>query len=556
MNVRKFFGSTTREALSKVRDALGTDALILSNRQYEGGVEIMAVADGEVQALTYDNQANYGAKPQQQPAQRSPQQPAITPETIAAILHRRQQPVAAPGPGQNMRAPQFERINTKKPADMPPPPPPRPTPAAIADVYGYAEPMDDDEDLQAYEPPPPRRRRASPQQAQPQQARPQQRQAAAPSMDFAVPPPPYEASPQQSRYETSRYEAQGYELPYESRREEMQSSQMQPSVSLASDPTVQQMAQEIRYMRNLLEGQLSGFAWGELARKEPLKAELLRSLLGSGFSAQLSRRLLDSLPKGMDHEKGLHWLKAALALNLRAVNAGADFVERGGVHALVGPTGVGKTTTLAKLAARAVLKYGAEHVALITTDSYRIGAHEQLRIYGRILNVPVHAVKDAAELELTLADLHRSHLVLIDTVGMSQRDRRIAEQIELLCGHGSRIRRHLLLPATAQSVTLDDIVRAYRGVGMDGAILTKIDESLSLAPAVDCLIRHRLDVHYVTNGQKVPEDLHLANARFLVDAAFNNQNVTSAHGLKEDEWSVAVQWGNEMTAKRQESRVG
>lgn len=276
-------------------------------------------------------------------------------------------------------------------------------------------------------------------------------------------------------------------------------------------------------MRSLLESQLSGFAWGELARRDPIKAELMRTLLGAGFSPQLSRQLVEAMPKGVDHDKGMKWLKAALAHNLRVVESGADFITRGGVYALVGPTGVGKTTTVAKLAARAVLKFGAERVALITTDSYRIGAHEQLKIYGRILNVPVHAVKDETELQLTLADLTRSHLILIDTVGMSQRDRRITEQIEFLCGRGSKVRRHLLLPATAQNVTLDDIVRAYRGSGMDGVILSKIDESVSIAPAIDCLIRHGLDLHYVTNGQKVPEDLHLANALYLVDRAFKGQ---------------------------------
>jgi flagellar biosynthesis protein FlhF len=298
-------------------------------------------------------------------------------------------------------------------------------------------------------------------------------------------------------------------------------------------------------MRSLLESQLSGFAWGELARRDPIKAELMRTLLGAGFSPQLSRQLVEAMPKGVDHDKGLKWLKAALAHNLRVVESGADFITRGGVYALVGPTGVGKTTTVAKLAARAVLKFGAERVALITTDSYRIGAHEQLKIYGRILNVPVHAVKDETELQLTLADLTRSHLILIDTVGMSQRDRRITEQIEFLCGRGSKVRRHLLLPATAQNVTLDDIVRAYRGSGMDGVILSKIDESVSIAPAIDCLIRHGLDLHYVTNGQKVPEDLHLANALYLVDRAFKGQD-NPAHKLRPEEWAVAATVGHGM----------
>jgi len=277
-----------------------------------------------------------------------------------------------------------------------------------------------------------------------------------------------------------------------------------------------------------------------LARRDPLKAELMRALLGAGFSPKLSRQLIEALPKGLDFEKGLKWLKAALAHNLRVVESGADFITRGGVYALVGPTGVGKTTTVAKLAARAVLKFGAERVALITTDSYRIGAHEQLKIYGRILNVPVHAVRDETELQLTLADLTRSHLILIDTVGMSQRDRRITEQIEFLCGRGSRVKRHLLLPATAQSVTLDDIVRAYRGSGMDGAVLSKIDESLSIAPAIDCLIRHGMDLHYVTNGQKVPEDLHLANALYLVDRAFKGNQQNPAQKLLDEEWDIAA----------------
>lgn len=447
MKVRKFTGSNTRETLRQVRDALGADAMILSNRRMDNGlVEIMAVADGEVQALTYDSHARLGTTPVPS------QQPAIAAETIAAILHRRQ-----PEAGQRERAPEAE--------------------AVIRPQSAYTE--------------------ISPSVL------------AAPEAVLAASPPP-------------------------------SSPALKDPLPPPADATVAHLAQELKYMRNLLEGQLSGFAWGELARRDPLKAELMRTLLGNGISPQLARRLMDALPDGLDYAKGIKWLKAAFTHNLRAVEAGADLVERGGIVALVGPTGVGKTTTLAKLAARAVLKYGAAQVALITTDSYRIGAHEQLKIYGRILNIPVHAVKDEAELELTLADLHRSHLVLIDTVGMSQRDRRIAEQIEFLSGRNNRVRRHLLLPATAQSVTLDDIVRAYRGAGMDGVILTKIDEALSLAPAVDCLIRHGLDVHYVTNGQRVPEDLHLAHAHYLVDRALKPLQTAQAQALNEEEWNVAV----------------
>jgi flagellar biosynthesis protein FlhF len=414
MQIRKFFGANTREVLRQVRDALGTNALILSNRQVAGGIEIMAVAEGEAQALAH----------------------------------------AHPAPANRILQPQL----------------------AVKSVT----------------PLPSTRAPTLPETRQPNVPR--------------------------------------------------QEPQVKPT---AASTQYAEMSQELKRMRSLLESQLSGFAWGELARRDPVKAELMRTLLGAGFSPQLARQLVDAMPKGVDHDKGLKWLKAALAHNLRVVESGADFITRGGVYALVGPTGVGKTTTVAKLAARAVLKFGAERVALITTDSYRIGAHEQLKIYGRILNVPVHAVKDETELQLTLADLTRSHLILIDTVGMSQRDRRITEQIEFLCGRGSKVRRHLLLPATAQNVTLDDIVRAYRGSGMDGVILSKIDESVSIAPAIDCLIRHGLDLHYVTNGQKVPEDLHLANALYLVDRAFKGQD-NAAHKLRPEEWDVAASAGPAM----------
>ena len=412
----------------------------------------MAVTDGDVQALTYDGHAHL-SQPQPQ------QQPTIQPETIAAILHRRQ---ANSEPVPVVKSVQFETLRSPSMGSS--------GVSAYKEVAGVEEsPAPVDQSL-----------------------------------------PLFNDLPE----EPSEPPSAGHNVP----------TLMPSPEEDNSEPLFAEMSQELKRMRSLLESQLSGFAWGELARRDPIKAELMRTLLGAGFSPQLARQLVDAMPKSVDHDKGLKWLKAALAHNLRVVEPGADFITRGGVYALVGPTGVGKTTTVAKLAARAVLKFGAERVALITTDSYRIGAHEQLKIYGRILNVPVHAVKDETELQLTLADLKRSHLTLIDTVGMSQRDRRITEQIEFLCGRGSKVRRHLLLPATAQNVTLDDIVRAYRGSGMDGVILSKIDESVSIAPAIDCLIRHGLDLHYVTNGQKVPEDLHLANALYLVDRAFKGQD--------------------------------
>jgi len=309
-----------------------------------------------------------------------------------------------------------------------------------------------------------------------------------------------------------------------------------PSIA---EPMAQSIIGEIQIMRGMLEEQLAALAWGEVQRREPGKAKILRAMLGAGFSASLSRQLLDKLPAGYDQAQSLQWAHAALARNLRTV-ASDDIIDHGGVFALVGPTGVGKTTTIAKLAARCVVRHGAGKVALLTTDSYRIGGHEQLRIYGKLLGVPVRAIKDREDLRLTLSESHGKHLVLIDTVGMSQRDQMVAEQGAMLCDCGQDVKRLLLLNATGNGETLDDVVRAYQGNGLSGCIVTKLDEALSLGMALDTVLRHGLVLHYVANGQKVPEDLHLANAPYLLHRAFNPAPGNSPYALQEAELALVM----------------
>ena len=273
-------------------------------------------------------------------------------------------------------------------------------------------------------------------------------------------------------------------------------------------------------LRSLVEGQLAGFAFNDLKRRDAAKADVLRRLIAAGFGAPLARELVAELPDGLDAARGLRLIKSTLQRRLPLAAGAETLVEQGGMFALVGPTGVGKTTTVAKLAAECALKRGAGSLALVTTDTYRIGAVDQLRIYGKILGVPVFAIRDEADLRATLAELRMRHLVLIDTVGMSQRDRRLADQVALLAGGGSRVRRILLLSAVSQASVLEDVARAYRGAELAGCILTKVDEALMLGGALDVLIRHRLTLHYVTNGQRVPEDLHRPNPLYLVERAF------------------------------------
>ena len=372
MMVRKFYADTAREALHLVREKLGPNALILSNRRTAAGVEIMAVPEGEIASVTAGV------------AKRAPAR----------------EPVAA-----------------------------TPIPAA-APVHNVS---------------------------------------------------------------------------------------VQPQASVAGG---YDLVQEVRILRSMLEGQLAAFAWNDLSRGAPAKIEVLRHLLAAGFSPGFARRAVEPIVPGLDATRALRLVKMRLQQQLKITSVDQSPVEAGGVYALVGPTGVGKTTTVAKIAAECTLKRGGQSVALVTTDTYRIGAVDQLRIYGRILNAPVFAIRSEIDFASTLVELRARHLVLIDTVGMSQRDQRLAEQIAMLAGGGKPVRRLLLLSAVSQANVLEDVVKAYSGNGLAGCILTKTDETLTLGGALDVLMRHRLSLQYVANGQRVPEDLHRPNPLYLIERAF------------------------------------
>jgi flagellar biosynthesis protein FlhF len=301
----------------------------------------------------------------------------------------------------------------------------------------------------------------------------------------------------------------------------------------------QSVISEIKTLHMRLESQLADLTWRDLPGRDPAGATVMRDMLAAGFSATLARELLESQPKGGE-EQARAWMRNTLMKRLQVIQSENELLESGGVFALMGPTGAGKTTTTAKLAARFVVRHGADKLALLTTDSYRIGGHEQLRIYGKILGVTVHAVRDAADLRLALSELRNKHTVLIDTVGMSQRDRAVAEQVEMLCQAGKPIKRLLMLNATSHGDTLDEVVQAYRTRGLDGCILTKIDEAASLGPALDCAIRHQLNVHYLATGQRVPEDLHLANRQYLIHRAFKTRIQASPWQLDDSELAFAL----------------
>ncbi len=282
----------------------------------------------------------------------------------------------------------------------------------------------------------------------------------------------------------------------------------------SQEPTLVEMRSELQYLRNMLEQQLSGLAWGELARRSPQRAELLQRLMKLGLGAGLCRRLSEAVSGDGDMDQLWHQALGLLAHKLRTT--GSDPLEGGGVFALVGPTGVGKTTTVAKLAARYALRYGKRHVAMVTIDNYRVGAYEQLRTYGRILDIPVRLADNHHELREILDDFCDRSLVLIDTVGMSQHDHNLLQQKTLLDGDQEKMKKILLLSAGSRLSGVEDVIRAFSIFEPRSCIITKLDESTSLGAVLSGSVRHDLPIAYVCDGQRVPEDIHPARPTDLV----------------------------------------
>ncbi|HEY4067950.1 MAG TPA: flagellar biosynthesis protein FlhF, partial [Burkholderiaceae bacterium] len=275
------------------------------------------------------------------------------------------------------------------------------------------------------------------------------------------------------------------------------------------------MMGELRSMKGLIEERFGALAFIEKLNRQPAQARLTQKLLDAGFSPALIRKIGDSLAADTPDEAA--WAASVLERNLMTAEAEAPLEDQGGVYALVGATGVGKTTTTAKIAAAFAAKYGAANLGLITLDAYRIGAHEQLRAYGRILGVPVHTAHDRASLEDLLDLLAAKKMVLIDTAGMAQRDARTRELLEML-SHRS-IKKLLVINAASQGETIEDVMISYLASACAGVVLSKMDEAVKLGPALDALIRHRVKVIGVANGQRVPEDWHRLSANALVHRA-------------------------------------
>lgn len=522
MNVKRFIGRNSREAMQKVKAAFGGDAVVLSTKPAaEGGIEILAMAGESISAI--DNYVSPASAAPAAPTRKAPEAAAAPVRSAMAnlassvqddvkqlamstlsfqdyvrerMLKRRQAALTSrdePAMGASAEEQLSHRFAAPKPAPVPA------HTAAIdlgSDMVHRPVSVDDDmaADWAAYQAETAVVRQAAP-------TRTVTRAPAAPVVQADAAPAPAPSAP--------RPEAPRVSAPDHSAADALKAAQDANSFMLS----------ELRAMRAMMKERFETIAFVEKLGRTPAQAVLAQKLLDGGFSAVLIRKMLNAMPAEVTdgtHDE-VQWAAQVLHRNLNTADRERAIEDQGGVFALIGSTGVGKTTSTAKLAATFAAKHGASNLGLITLDAYRVGAHEQLRAYGRILGVPVHMAHDRAALEDLLELLSGKKMILIDTAGMAQRDGRTKELLDLLA-HPS-IKKLLVINAAAQGDAIEDVMHAYQGNACAGVILSKLDEAVKLGPALDALIRHKLKVVGVANGQRVPEDWHRLSSQALVHRA-------------------------------------
>jgi flagellar biosynthesis protein FlhF len=486
MNVKRFTARTSRDALGLVKEALGHEAMVLSTRPCADGVEVLAMAPDALPG--FDDAPSAPPIGGRAGAETTPAQDAerLAMSTLSFLDYVRE---------RMLRRRRAEMQEPPAQAAAPPPAPVAARPAVAAGPRPVTAPA-----LPGPAPSAPPAGRAAP----PQRTSPPSDAAREPSRAGRMPEPAPEPE-------------DGFR-PF-----------VEPARDVRPTPTARagegalvprgepvQMLRELRDVRSLIEQRFGELAYLDKLKRDPRQAQLLQRLLEAGFSPGLSRRLSDGLPAGGND---IAWAANVLVRNLQTGEREAALEDAGGVYALIGPTGVGKTTSTAKLAAAFAARHGAGHLGLITLDAYRVAAHEQLRAYGKILGVPVYTAHDRASLEDLLDLLSAKRMVLIDTAGMAQRDERTRELLDML-GH-RQVQRLLVINATSQGETIEDVISAYHAAQCRGVVLSKLDEAVKLGPALDALIRHKLKVLAVGNGQRVPEDWHRLAGATLVQRALS-----------------------------------
>jgi flagellar biosynthesis protein FlhF len=286
------------------------------------------------------------------------------------------------------------------------------------------------------------------------------------------------------------------------------------------------MAVELSALKDMIEERFNTLAWLGSSKQNPIQSQLMLKMIRSGYSPSMSRAVLERVPSDASPAEAMRWVQDVLIRNLKVPATGGGLCDEGGVIALIGATGVGKTTTAAKLAAQCVKTYGEGSVGLITLDTYRVSGYEQLRAYGRMLGVVAHLAHDRAALKDLLNLLANKRMVIVDTAGLGQRDQRIQDMFDVL--DMPKVKKTLVVNAGAHGDTLDDVFNAFKASTLHGVVLSKVDEAVKLGPALDALVRHQAVLRGVANGQRVPEDWQAPDAHALVRMSMGSEG-KSAH---------------------------
>ena len=477
MKIKRFTAKDMRDAIRQVREEQGPDAVILSNRRVKEGVEVIAATDYDA-ALVQQAMSTL-------PKARVPKQPEAAARTAPSRAEAPQ-----PSAGPNTRTAKPAPTNAKQPA--------RPLLNSVAQHRETLQP-------------------ATIKRAQPKRAQ------AIPLVD----PEMAEVRRELMGVRTLLKMQLKREPSSEEMKRELLGMQALLKEKDGREDTVQSLRRELTGMRDELQNQLSRIAINDLKFSAPQHAASFRELFDMGVPETMARKIIENVPRDIDAQKARCLPLGMFAKSIPVM--GEDLLDRGGVFALIGATGVGKTTTIAKLAARFGMRHGLRNVALVTTDCYRIGAKEQLYTYGRLLGVPVHAAKGGKQLGLLLKRLKDYKLVLIDTAGMSQRDQRLTAQFADLAEAGREVRSLLVLPANGNTSDLQEVARKFRAANPVACVISKADETTKLGGVLSVAFGQRLPISYVADGQRVPEDLHLAQSHRLVLRSVQQMHESRPH---------------------------
>ncbi|BBB25185.1 flagellar biosynthesis protein FlhF [Amphritea japonica] len=505
MKVKRFFAPDMRQAMQRVRDEIGPDAVIVSNHRVAGGVEVVAAHEHEYEAA----QQEFKRK---RAAESSKKQQGKLKSNLAEELRKAQARIATAQDG----GAEPRQKNRQMDGDD-------------EELNEILDTLKKRQRGRAYQAPRVEEKPAKVMRPQLDPSR-QERQMASP------------VEPVHQGVDDEREVIQSLKLEIDSLKNILSQPQASPQrvveshaapASERSRPTASPIAPKKPKPRH------------ELADSSVVKVE--RRLERIGLGPQISRQL--SATVGDDDVLDDAWRSALTRFSDNIPVMGEDFVERGGMIAFVGPTGVGKTTTIGKLAARYVLKHGSSSVALVTTDSFRIAAHEQLLTFGRILDVPVRVVDENNPLEEVLTSLRGKRLVLIDTAGMSAHEPHTQAQLSMLDEVTVRMKKLLVLSCSSQRHVIESAYETYAPLGLHGCVLSKLDESGNLGEALDLVMENGLSVSYVTDGQRVPDDIDVAHKKDLVSrAVVTAQKASRSHRVfsehQQERLARDEQWEN------------